>query len=184
MSQSIGGNTTSSIFRSDKAFISGLVPCNVIAEEILTDHPDRYRAMLVESGNPAHSLADGPRMREAIEALDFVVVIDAASRKPTGRITIPNLAEGLAVSPDGALLAYDAMVDPEVALYDVAPMPVILAEVTNEPLFRDILEQEIEDARWFSRHSAAALMPIAFFSDLPLSGQLNLMTIEMVGTGS
>jgi len=58
--------------------ISGLVPCNVIAEEILTDHPDRYRAMLVESANPAHSLADSPRMREALEALDFVVVIDVA----------------------------------------------------------------------------------------------------------
>ena len=41
--------------------IGGLVPCNVIAEEILTDHPARYRAMLVESGNPAHSLADGRR---------------------------------------------------------------------------------------------------------------------------
>jgi formate dehydrogenase len=58
--------------------ISGLVPCNVIAEEILTDHPDRYRAMLVESANPAHSLADGPRMREAFDALEFVVVIDVA----------------------------------------------------------------------------------------------------------
>jgi formate dehydrogenase len=58
--------------------ISGLVPCNVIAEEILTDHPDRYRAMLVESANPAHSLADGPRMREALDALEFVVVIDVA----------------------------------------------------------------------------------------------------------
>ncbi|HEY3260205.1 MAG TPA: molybdopterin-dependent oxidoreductase [Pseudonocardiaceae bacterium] len=58
--------------------ISGLVPCNVIAEEILTDHPDRYRAMLIESANPAHSLADGPRMREALNALEFVVVIDVA----------------------------------------------------------------------------------------------------------
>ena len=58
--------------------IGGLVPCNVIAEEILTDHPDRYRAMIVESANPAHSLADSPRMREALEALDFVVVIDVA----------------------------------------------------------------------------------------------------------
>jgi hypothetical protein len=37
---------------------------------------------------------------------------------------------------------------------------------------------EDRDARWFNRHSAAALMPIAFFSDLPLSGQFNLMTIE------
>jgi formate dehydrogenase len=58
--------------------ISGLVPCNVIAEEILTDHPDRYRAMLIESANPAHSLADSPRMREALDALEFVAVIDVA----------------------------------------------------------------------------------------------------------
>jgi anaerobic selenocysteine-containing dehydrogenase len=58
--------------------IGGLTPCNVIPEEILTDHPKRYRALLVESGNPAHSLADSPRMREAIAALDLVVVIDVA----------------------------------------------------------------------------------------------------------
>ncbi len=63
---------------SGARIIAGLVPCNVIAEEILTDHPDRYRAMLVESANPVHSLADSPRMREAMEALDFVVVIDVA----------------------------------------------------------------------------------------------------------
>ena len=58
--------------------IAGLVPCNVIAEEILTDHPDRYRAMIVESANPVHSLADSARMRAALRALDCVVVIDVA----------------------------------------------------------------------------------------------------------
>ncbi|GAA3206960.1 molybdopterin-dependent oxidoreductase [Actinocorallia longicatena] len=58
--------------------ISGLVPCNVIAEEILTDHPARYRAMLVESSNPAHSLADSAAMRSALQALDLLVVIDVA----------------------------------------------------------------------------------------------------------
>jgi anaerobic selenocysteine-containing dehydrogenase len=58
--------------------ISGLVPCNVIAEEILTDHPKRFRAMLVESGNPAHSLADSRRMREALASLELLVVIDVA----------------------------------------------------------------------------------------------------------
>ena len=58
--------------------ISGLVPCNVIAEEILTDHLARYRAMLVESGNLAHSLADSQRMREALLALDLLVVIDVS----------------------------------------------------------------------------------------------------------
>jgi anaerobic selenocysteine-containing dehydrogenase len=58
--------------------ISGLTPCNVIPEEILTDHPKRFRAMWVESANPAHSLADGPRMREALAALDLLLVIDVA----------------------------------------------------------------------------------------------------------
>jgi anaerobic selenocysteine-containing dehydrogenase len=58
--------------------VGGLVPCNVIAEEILTDHPRRYRAMIVEAANPAHSLADSPRFREALRALDTVVVIDVA----------------------------------------------------------------------------------------------------------
>jgi anaerobic selenocysteine-containing dehydrogenase len=58
--------------------ISGLVPCNVIPEEILTDHPARYRAMMVESGNPAHSLADSQRMREALTSLEHLVVIDVA----------------------------------------------------------------------------------------------------------
>ncbi len=58
--------------------ISGLVPCNSIAEEILTDHPDRFRAMWIDSSNPAHSIADSPRFREALEALDLVVLVDVA----------------------------------------------------------------------------------------------------------
>jgi len=58
--------------------INGLVPCNIIAEEILSDHEKRYRAMIVESANPAHSLADSQRVREALSSLDTVVVIDVA----------------------------------------------------------------------------------------------------------
>ncbi len=58
--------------------ITGLIPCNAIPDEILTDHPDRFRAMFIESGNPVHSLADSPRMREALDALECVVVIDVA----------------------------------------------------------------------------------------------------------
>src|SRR3954464_1229883 len=56
--------------------IAGLVPCNVIPDEILTDHPDRFRALVVESGNPVPSVADSRRLRAAIEALDVVVVLD------------------------------------------------------------------------------------------------------------
>ncbi len=58
--------------------IMGLVPCNVIPDEILTDHPQRFRAMLIESANPVHSLADSKRMREAVRALELSVVIDVA----------------------------------------------------------------------------------------------------------
>ena len=46
--------------------VTGLVPCNVIPDEIVSDHPDRFRAMIVESGNPVHSIADSRAMREAL----------------------------------------------------------------------------------------------------------------------
>jgi anaerobic selenocysteine-containing dehydrogenase len=58
--------------------ISGLVPSNAVPEEILTDHPDRFRAMIVESGNPAHSLANSAACREAFQALELMVVVDVA----------------------------------------------------------------------------------------------------------
>ncbi|HET7689744.1 MAG TPA: molybdopterin-dependent oxidoreductase [Nocardioidaceae bacterium] len=58
--------------------IAGLVPCNSIAEEILTDHPDRFRAMWIDSVNPAHSLADSESFRQAMRSLDLTVVIDIA----------------------------------------------------------------------------------------------------------
>ncbi|RJQ66943.1 molybdopterin oxidoreductase family protein [Pseudonocardiaceae bacterium YIM PH 21723] len=58
--------------------IAGLIPCNSITEEILTDHPDRFRAMWMDSVNPAHSLADSQRFREAMRSLELTVVIDVA----------------------------------------------------------------------------------------------------------
>lgn len=58
--------------------IGGLIPCNSLPDEILTDHPKRFRGLWVESANPAHSLADGPRMREALQALELLVVVDVA----------------------------------------------------------------------------------------------------------
>ena len=58
--------------------IAGLVPSNVVPQEILTDHPDRFRAMIVESANPAHSVADSQACRAAFESLDLLVVVDVA----------------------------------------------------------------------------------------------------------
>ena len=59
--------------------ISGLVPCNVIADEILTDHPNRYRAHDRRGGQPgalARRLAAHARGARARSTL--VVVIDVA----------------------------------------------------------------------------------------------------------
>ena len=65
--------------------ISGLVPCNVIPDEILGDHPKRFRAMWVDAANPAHSIADAVRMREALADLELLVVVDVALTE-TGRL--------------------------------------------------------------------------------------------------
>lgn len=52
-------------------------PC-LAPEEILFDHPERMRALVVEGSNPLLSFSDTPKWREAIAELDLLVVIDPA----------------------------------------------------------------------------------------------------------
>ena len=63
--------------------ISGLVPCNEIAEGFLSDHPERSRAMFIESGNPVHSLAESDKFRAAMRKAEFTVVIDVVHTETT-----------------------------------------------------------------------------------------------------
>ncbi|MFF2083391.1 molybdopterin-dependent oxidoreductase [Nocardia sp. NPDC058176] len=63
---------------SGATIIGGLIPCNAITEEILTEHPDRLRALWVDSSNPAHSLPDSGRFRRAMRELELSVVVDVA----------------------------------------------------------------------------------------------------------
>ncbi|MCH9728660.1 MAG: molybdopterin-dependent oxidoreductase [Actinomycetia bacterium] len=58
--------------------IGGLMPSSVVPQEILTEHPDRFRGMIVESSNPAHSIADSDTVRRAFAELELLVVIDVA----------------------------------------------------------------------------------------------------------
>lgn len=60
------------------AIISGLVPCNEIADGINSQHPDRMRALFIESANPVHSLAGSAAFRNAMANVEFSVVIDVA----------------------------------------------------------------------------------------------------------
>ena len=72
------GDETGTSPVAEGRLIGGLVPCNLIADEVLADHPRRYRAMIVESANPVHSLAESARWRAAMRALECSVVIDVA----------------------------------------------------------------------------------------------------------
>jgi anaerobic selenocysteine-containing dehydrogenase len=49
-----------------------------MAEEVLTDHPNRVRALWVESSNPANTYAGTARVEEAIRACELSVVVDIA----------------------------------------------------------------------------------------------------------
>ncbi|MBO0841310.1 MAG: molybdopterin-dependent oxidoreductase, partial [Sciscionella sp.] len=58
--------------------IGGMMPANAIADEILTDHPNRLRAMWIDSSNPAHSLPQSTRFKQAMRACELTVVVDVA----------------------------------------------------------------------------------------------------------
>jgi anaerobic selenocysteine-containing dehydrogenase len=59
-------------------YIAALLSPNTIAEEIITDHPNRIRAFFVQSGNPANTVADTPAFEAAMRACELSVVIDVA----------------------------------------------------------------------------------------------------------
>ena len=63
--------------------ISGLVPCNEIADGFLSDHPERSRALFIESGNPVHSLAESDKFRQAMRKAELTVVIDVVHTETT-----------------------------------------------------------------------------------------------------
>lgn len=58
--------------------ISGVYPPNLLADEIDHDHPERIRALFVDSGNPALTIADTARLEAAFKKLDLMVVVDVA----------------------------------------------------------------------------------------------------------
>ncbi len=58
--------------------ISKIFPPNILPQEINTDHPDRIRALVVDSANPGLSGADSAAYRLAFDKLELSVVIDVA----------------------------------------------------------------------------------------------------------
>ncbi len=58
------------------------LPAGALAEEIQTPGHDRVRALVVMSGNPAHSIPGG-RMAAALDALDLLVCVDIYPNETT-----------------------------------------------------------------------------------------------------
>lgn len=63
---------------TDFPAIMGYFPPNVMPEEILSDRPDRLRAVLVSGANPLRSYADTTAYEKAFAALDLLVTFEVA----------------------------------------------------------------------------------------------------------
>jgi anaerobic selenocysteine-containing dehydrogenase len=63
---------------TDFPAICGLFPPNVFPEEVLSDKPERLRAVLVSGSNPLRSYADTTAFEKAYEKLELSVTIEIA----------------------------------------------------------------------------------------------------------
>ena len=65
-------------FATQAEVIGGLLSPNVLPDAVLCDHPERVRALWVDSANPMNTAADTGRVLQAIRALELLVVVDVA----------------------------------------------------------------------------------------------------------
>ncbi|MGD8761044.1 MAG: molybdopterin-dependent oxidoreductase [Desulfobacteraceae bacterium] len=63
---------------TDFPAIAGVFPPNVIPEEILSDHPERLRAIICGQSNPLRSYADTTQYEKAFKQLDLLVTAELA----------------------------------------------------------------------------------------------------------
>ncbi|WP_319406565.1 molybdopterin-dependent oxidoreductase [uncultured Desulfosarcina sp.] len=63
---------------TDFPILMGYSPPNVLPEEILGDHPDRIRSVIVCASNPLRSYADTTAYEKALDRLDLLVTIELA----------------------------------------------------------------------------------------------------------
>ncbi|HOF05943.1 MAG TPA: molybdopterin-dependent oxidoreductase [Syntrophales bacterium] len=65
--------------------VCGVFPPNVMPEEILADHPERLRAVLVAGANPLRSYADTTAYENAFDRLDLLVTAEIAMTETAAR---------------------------------------------------------------------------------------------------
>ena len=73
------GNSSGKVYApTGDEIIGGLLPPNSFPRAVLSDHPERLRAVFVDSSNPANTAADTSEVERALRALDLLVVVDVA----------------------------------------------------------------------------------------------------------
>ena len=70
--------------------IFGGPPASVFAADVLSDDPDRIRALVIIAGNPVITFPNTPRVEQALKRLDLLVCIDLY-RSDTGSFAHYNL---------------------------------------------------------------------------------------------
>jgi DNA-binding beta-propeller fold protein YncE len=86
----------------------GMLWCTAeLKNAVLAIDPETGKADAVPTEKAAHWLVishAADRVFASCKTSDFVAVIDRKTKTMTGKLPIPELAEGIAVSPDGAML--------------------------------------------------------------------------------
>lgn len=169
--------------------ISGLVQCNEIPEMVLTESPDRIRAMFIESANPAHSLAGSADFREAMDALDFSVVIDVAMTETARHASyvLPAASQYEKVEatffgasfPENVFTLRAPILEP---LGDSLPEPEIHARILREMgVYTDEDLAPLREAAAAGRKEFAAAMTEATGTNPALAGVGAVVLYETLG---
>jgi DNA-binding beta-propeller fold protein YncE len=107
----------------------GVLWCTAeLAGAALAIDPATGLAQTVDTQKAAHWLVvshAADRVFASCKTSDFVAVIDRKARRMTGKLPIPDLAEGLAVSPDGQTLFVCAHRSPTLYVFDTASLALI-----------------------------------------------------------
>jgi DNA-binding beta-propeller fold protein YncE len=100
----------------------GILWCTAeLGDAVLAIDPQSGAVQNIDIGKPAHWLAishSTGTVFASCKTADFVAVIDRATRRMTGTLPIPQLAEGLAVTPDGGTVFVCAHRTPELYVFD------------------------------------------------------------------
>ena len=166
--------------------VNDAFPGGVLADEILTPGDGQIRALFVTGGNPLLTMADAGKLRDAVEQLELLVVLDILPNEtaqhadvvlpctsPMQRPDLPfvfPLWLGMQARP--YLQATRAVVPPEGGQRDEATIYTLLAKACDAPMFGSrALQKALELAMRDTEHGPRLPLEAILSIMLRLSGE-------------